>query len=137
MTNSKHIAKLIGPTLIVMTITEIMNPHIWDTVPATQTYLAGSLWFIAGLAIIRSHNRWALNWSVLITFIGWFALLGGTGRMFFPEPAQQSKTGQNAHIILAVQIVLLVIGIILTHKAYCPFKNKMSTKCPACYFKKS
>lgn len=121
MTNSKHIAKLLGPTLIVMTITEIINPHIWDTVPATQTYLAGSLWFISGLAIIRSHNRWALNWSVLITFIGWFALLGGTGRMFFPEAVQQGS--QNTIIVLALQIILLMAGLFLTLKAFSRSNN--------------
>jgi len=127
MTNSKHMAKLLGPTIVVMTISEMMNPHIWDTVPPTQTYLAGTLWFIAGLAIIRSHNRWAFRWSVLITFIGWFALLGGTGRMFFPVSVQTGESGQNASVILVVQIILLIIGMILTWKAFSPDKNKTTT----------
>ena len=126
MQNSKHIAKLLGPTLILMTISEMMNPRIWDTVPPTQTYLAGALWFIAGLAIIRSHNRWAFSWPVLITFIGWFAMLGGMGRMFFPESVQNGEAAQNASVILSVQIVLLLIGVILTFKAYVPDNKKKS-----------
>jgi hypothetical protein len=56
MSNSKHLAKLIGPFLIAITISEMINPHIWDTVAATQTFLAGSLSLLAGLAIIRNHN---------------------------------------------------------------------------------
>jgi hypothetical protein len=116
MTNSKRLAGLIGPTLIVLSISEALTSHIWLNVSATQTYLAGALWFIAGLSIIRTHNIWMLDWPVLITLIGWFAFLGGLGRMFFPQTAQEG--GQNTVIVLAFQITLLVIGIILTFVAY-------------------
>ena len=121
MTNSKRLAGLLGPTLVVMTISEMLNPHIWDTVLPTQTYLAGSLWFVAGLSIIRIHNHWAINWSVLVTVIGWFALLGGLGRMFFPETVQQGS--HHATIVIALQIVLLIIGIFLTFRAFSRSEN--------------
>lgn len=116
MANSKQLAGLIGPTLIVLSISEALNSKIWLTVPATQTYLAGALWFVTGLTIIRTHNIWVLNWPVLVTLIGWFAFLGGLGRMFFPQTAQEG--GQNKVIVLVFQIALLVIGIILTFVAY-------------------
>jgi hypothetical protein len=116
MKNSKELAGMIGPTLIALTITEVFNSHIWSTVSATQTYLAGSLWFIAGLSIIRNHNYWTTRWPVLVTLIGWFAILGGLGRMYFPQTA--SEGSQNTVIVLAFQIVLLLIGVILTIVAY-------------------
>jgi hypothetical protein len=116
MTNSKHIAGLVGPTLIALNISEMMNAHIWATVPVTQTYLAGALWFVAGLSIVRVHNHWIRGWPVVITFVGWFVMLGGLGRMFFPEPVQQGSSNSSA--VLAVQMVLLAIGIFLTFKAY-------------------
>jgi len=118
MTNSKHLAKLIGPFLIAMTISEMMNPHIWDTVAVTQTYLAGTLWLLAGLAIIRNHNYWVFSWKVLITIIGWFAIAGGIARMFFPAPVQNGEA--NNAIVIVLQIILLIIGIVLTFKAYWP-----------------
>ena len=116
MTNSKRLAGLIGPTLIALSVSEALTPQIWLQVPATQTYLAGALWFVAGLAIIRSHNTWSFNWTILITVIGWFALLGGLARMFFPQTSREG--GQNSFIVLAFQIVLLMIGIVLTFVAY-------------------
>jgi predicted phage tail protein len=116
MTNSRHIAGLIGPTLITITISEAMNSHIWATVPATQTYLAGSLCFVAGLSIVRAHNRWMGGWSVMVTLMGWFFILGGLFRMFAPEFAQQSV--QNTSAVFVLQMVLLAIGIFLTFKAY-------------------
>ncbi|MFV8326599.1 hypothetical protein [Flavobacterium sp. ZS1P14] len=124
MTNSKHIAKLLGPTLIVMNVSEAINSQMWATVPATQTYLAGSLWFLAGLSIIRAHNHWTLGWSVLITVMGWFIMLGGLSRMFFPEAVQQGA--QNVSVVLALQMVLLTTGIVLTFKAYSRDNNKTS-----------
>ena len=116
MTNSKQLAGLIGPTLIVLSISEAINSHIWINVSPAQTYLAGSLWLVAGLSIIRIHNHWKSGWHLLITLIGWFAFLGGAGRMFFPEPAQQGA--QNTSVVLALQMVLLAVGIILSYKGY-------------------
>ncbi|HEX9152446.1 MAG TPA: hypothetical protein VF842_10210 [Flavobacterium sp.] len=124
MTNSKYIAKLLGPTLIVMNISEAINSEMWATVSATQTYLAGSLWFVAGLSIIRAHNHWTLGWPGLITVMGWFIMLGGLSRMFFPKAVQQGA--QNGSIVLALQTVLLIIGIVLTFKAYSRDNNKTS-----------
>jgi hypothetical protein len=109
MTNSKQIAGLVGPTLIVMTISEALNAQIWANVPATQTYLAGLLWFVAGLAIVRVHNCWTGDWTVLITLIGWFAIFGGLFRMFATGLYQQRS--QNTTALLVMEIMLLAIGI--------------------------
>jgi uncharacterized membrane protein YhaH (DUF805 family) len=117
ITNAKRVAGLVGPTLIALNASEAMNPHIWSNI-AHITYLSGSLWFVAGLAILRAHHRWMLGWPVLITLVGWFVILGGLFRMFFPESAQQGV--QNTPIALAGQMVLLAIGIFLTYKAYWP-----------------
>jgi hypothetical protein len=115
ITNAKQIAGLVGPTLIALNASEAMNPQIWSNI-AHITYLSGSLWFFAGLSILRTHNRWMLGWPVLITLVGWFAALGGLFRMFFPASAQQGV--QNAPIVLAGQIVLLAVGLFLTFKGY-------------------
>jgi len=114
--DSRHTAKLLGPTLIALSASEMLNPHIWINVPATQVYLAGSLWLVAGLSIVCTHNRWAGGWPVLVTFMGWFAVLGGLFRMFMPEFAQQSVPSHS--VLLAVQTVLLAIGAYLTYKGF-------------------
>lgn len=116
MTDPKRIAGLLGPTLVVLSVSEAMNAHIWADVAITQTYLAGALWFVAGLSILRAHNRWTAGWPVLVTFVGWFAMLGGLFRMFAPEFAQGSTP--DASVVLGIQLVLLLIGLVLTLKAY-------------------
>ena len=113
MTNSRKIAGLVGPTIIVLTISEAMNFHIWAVNIAPVTYLNGTLLLVAGLAIIRIHNHWR-GWSVLVTLTGWFCILGGLYRMFVPE-APQAPQNTAAYIGLGI---LFVIGIFLTFKAY-------------------
>jgi hypothetical protein len=56
MNHSKRLAGLIGPSLIAITISEAINAHIWaNNIPAA-IHFNGALLFIAGLAIVRTHN---------------------------------------------------------------------------------
>jgi hypothetical protein len=115
MTNSKRVAGLVGPTLVAIAASEMINPDIWSAVTAPVTYQAGTLLFVAGLAIVSAHNRWTWSWPVIVTLVGWFAMGGGLFRMFAPALAQRGA--QNAGAVLAVQIALLAIGLVLTFKA--------------------
>jgi len=114
MTKSKEIAGLIGPTVIALTLSEAMNLHIWTTNIAPVTYLNGSILLVAGLSIVRAHNRWIRGWPVLVTLTGWFAILGGLFRMFAPDAPQAPQDA----ITYAGLVVLLAIGIVLTFQAY-------------------
>src|SRR5207248_356193 len=89
--SSKKLAGLIGPTLVVLAITEFINLDIWTTNVAQVIYLNGTLLFIAGLSIIRTHNCWIKSWRVLVTFLGWMAFLLGLYRMFVSEAKQAGK----------------------------------------------
>jgi hypothetical protein len=112
--NSKTIAGLAGPTLVVLTLSEAMNFHIWSVNIAPVTYLNGFILFVAGLAIVRVHNRWTVGWPVMVTLLGWGVLLGGLYRMFAPE-AQQAGDTAPTYVVLAIG---LVVGIVLTFNAY-------------------
>jgi len=116
MAETKHIARILGPTLVALSVSEAANPHIWIGVPATQVYLAGSLWLVAGLSIVCTHNRWSGGWPVLVTFMGWFAVVGGLFRMFAPEAAQRSVPGP--FVLLALQVVLFAVGAFVTYKGF-------------------
>lgn len=120
MTNSTRIAGLLGPTLIALSITEWMNLGVFvaSLGPSfgPHVYLNGTLLFIAGLAIVRAHNSWTLGWPVLITLVGWMAMLGGLTRMAAPVPAQEA--GRHPSLVHAQLVVLLMIGVVLTLKAY-------------------
>ena len=116
MTSSKQLAGLIGPTLIVITISETINVHIWAANIAPAIYLNGVLLFVAGLSIVRAHNHWVRGWPVMVTLVGWFAILVGLFRMFAPE--LQLAGAQNTSAVIAGTIIVLAIGVFLTFKTY-------------------
>lgn len=116
-TNSKNIAGLIGPSLIVITISETINAHIWAANIAPVIHLNGGLLFVAGLAIVRAHNFWVRGWSVVVTLVGWFVMLLGLLRMFAPELVLKGVQSTGSAFI-APTMGVLVIGIFLTIKAY-------------------
>ena len=116
MAQSKQVAALLGPSLIAVSITESINFDIFTNTSAHLVYLNGTLLFVAGLAIVRSHNRWTARWPVLITLMGWVFLLVGLVRMIAPVSTQQAVQYPTA--VLALTFLLFVIGSILTFNAY-------------------
>src|SRR5258708_21153688 len=84
MSNSKRIAGLVGPTIVAMLVSEfpLVQPHLYDAQIPPVVYLSGVLMFVASLTIVRAHNRWACDWTLLITLSGWFAVVLGLFRMF-------------------------------------------------------
>lgn len=119
MADSRHLAGLVGPTIIAMILSEneFVNPHLYDHQIPPVVYLSGTLLFVAGLSVVRAHNRWRGGWPVLVTLTGWFAILLGLLRMFTPGLYEQGAQ-QNAPALLAGEIVFLAIGVFLTLKAY-------------------
>jgi len=83
-------------------------------------FLSGILLLVAGIAIVRAHNIWAGGWPVLVTVLGWLAVLGGLLRMLFPTrfAAIAAGVGQSTGLIIAVTVVLLVLGAFLSFKGY-------------------
>jgi len=120
MERSKSIAGIVGPTLIVMVLSELRlwNPTLYDTQIVPLVYISGVLFFVAGIAIVRSHNIWILGWQTSLTIIGWLSVLLGLARMFFPHFYIAQFKNDNSAFIL--EILLILLGLFLTFKAYSP-----------------
>ena len=127
MTNSKHIAGLLGPVLIALSVSEALNLRLLTAEIGPNlvhvVYLNGTLLFVAGLSIVRVHNYWSGSWPVLVTLMGWISMLFGLIRMFAPISGAQlgldaQRPEENVTAVLALLIVLFTIGIVLTFRAY-------------------
>jgi hypothetical protein len=125
MHNSKNIAGLVGPVLVAMLVSEspLVQPHLYDAQIPPVVYLSGVLMFTAGLAIARIHNCWVRNWTVLVTLTGWFALSLGLFRMFAASLYLQSTANTSATVFMVLEGILLVLGLIMTYKAYASDKK--------------
>ena len=51
---------------------------------AGLTYLTGFMAVIVGFLVVHYHNFWKPDWTVLITIIGWIALVKGVCLIVFP-----------------------------------------------------
>jgi len=120
MQNSKRIAGLVGPTLVAMLVSEfpLVQPHLYDAQIPPVVYLSGTLMFVAGLAIVRAHNHWVRNWTVLVTLSGWFFLLLGLIRMFAANRYQRGSANMGAAVFIVLEGILLVFALIMTFMAY-------------------
>jgi uncharacterized membrane protein HdeD (DUF308 family) len=90
MPTSIFLAKLMGPIFLAVGGGMLANAALYRTIadeflrnPAL-IYLSGVLTLTAGLAIVLNHNLWTGDWRVLVTVLGWLAVLGGVLRIFAP-----------------------------------------------------
>jgi hypothetical protein len=114
MINSRQLAQLVGPTLSIMTLAEMINLSIWESTIPSVVFLNGTLFFVAGISIVRVHNFWINTWTILLTLIGWLTLSLGLLRMFFPSV---NRIGESisTYSLLAV---LFLVGLFLSWKGY-------------------
>jgi uncharacterized membrane protein HdeD (DUF308 family) len=126
---SKHselVASLAGPMLIATAGFLLLNrkhmPEMAQQISAdwVSVLLSGVLMLAAGLAIVRVHNVWEASWRVLVTLIGWLAVLGGAARMLYPRQIAglASDAMQHTTGIAVGAVFLLVLGTFLTLKGY-------------------
>ena len=120
MHNSRSIAGLVGPAIVATVVSEfpLVQPQLYDAQIPPVVYLRGVLMFVAGLAIVRAHHRWARDWTALVTATGWGLLLLGLVRMFAAGAYQRSSAATRPGVFMTLEGGLLVVGLVLTYKAY-------------------
>jgi hypothetical protein len=126
MQTSIFLAQLIGPVLLTGAISLFVNGErqramareFLESPPLI--YLSGILVMTAGLAIVLNHNVWALDWRILITLVGWMALIGGAFRiLFFDEVEKIGEKMLNRPWSLTIGgVVWLVIAVVLIYFGY-------------------
>jgi len=88
--HSRFIAALIGPVVMAVGLSMLMNPGIVaalsDDIAASPALMmtSGVIAMLLGLAIVKSHNRWK-GWPLAVTLVGWIAVIGGLLRVAVPD----------------------------------------------------
>ena len=126
MGTSIFLAKLIGPVCLVLGLALLINGAAFRTLageflnnPALM-FLSGVITLPAGLAVVLTHNVWAGDWRILITILGWLAVIGGAARILVPQRAvavgrTMLANPSTLHISTGVY---LVIGALLSFFGY-------------------
>jgi hypothetical protein len=90
---SIFLARLIGPFVLALGLAMLIRRAELRTLanevlasPALM-FITGLITFPAGLAIVLTHNVWTADWRVVVTLLGWLALLSGAVRILAPQAA--------------------------------------------------
>ena len=126
MANSIFLARLIGPIMLAVGIGIFVNAAVYRALAEeflrsrALIYLSGLLAMTAGLALVLTHNRWALGWAVIITILGWLLAIGGAVRIVCPQGTEKVGRAVLKHP-LGLQIsgaIWLILGLILSLYGY-------------------
>lgn len=98
----------------------LVQPRLYEEQIPPVVYLSGVLMFIAGLAIVRWHNLWQRDWTLLVTLCGWFFLALGLFRMFASGLYQQVSGNGSSLFSMIIEGILFTIGFLITWKTYTP-----------------
>jgi hypothetical protein len=126
MPTSLFIAKLLGPMFLVLGVALFARPEAFRALlrefvaSGIWMYMAGFFGLLGGLALILTHNVWALDWRVLITLIGWASLVRALVTIFAPQwiASIGAKLIEWRGVFAAAAVVDLVIGAILSYFGY-------------------
>lgn len=81
---------------------------------AVLIYFMGFITVIIGFFIVSYHNIWAFDWRLLITLIGWLALIKGIFLIVFPDVMQRvSDRFFSDRVIMIYPYVTLFFGLLL------------------------
>lgn len=77
--------------------------------------LGGITALIIGLLMIEYHNIWVQNWTVLITIMGWVALLKGVIFLIFPRWVVFFKPMLKPKNLNLLILPMVILGIVFAY----------------------
>ncbi len=126
MQSSLVIAQILGPMYVIVAVGLLVNAPTYQRIfeelfesPALA-YLGSLLALIFGLVILAFHHAWSTDWTLIVTLIGWLALIkgsllavcpGAVIRLSRPLMAKSARLRTWA-------AVPLVLGLFLSLKGY-------------------
>lgn len=79
----------------------------------TAMYLGGFVALIVGFTLITFHNDWVKSWEVIVTILGWLALIKGIMILAFPVTFQNLvKTWIRTKKMNVYAFVVIFFGLV-------------------------
>jgi len=125
METSVFLAKLIGPVFLVAGLSVLISPQRTRRLgrefidSEALIFLSGIITLPVGLAIVIVNNVWA-GWPVIITIIGWLAVLAGIARMLaFDGIRSIGRAMLDKTSLFAVPgAIMAALGAYLSYQGY-------------------
>lgn len=76
-------------------------------------YIGGVMALVIGFLIISSHNIWVKDWTVIITVLGWLAVVKGVMLLVFPKAMLNFSKGLMKKNLTIISVIVLILGGVL------------------------
>lgn len=126
MAISIFLAKVLGLYFVVIALWLLIRHRHTDMVmnemmssPGVLS-LAAILGLIFGVLIVVAHNIWHLNWTLIITLIGWIALVKAFFNLFLTDVARRffKVWLQSRTAMVITDIFMIIIGLFLLYHGF-------------------
>ncbi len=123
METSIFLAKFWGWYLIIFFLVLSFNPkrirQIFEDLKDQKfVILIAFMAIVIGLLNILFHNTWESDWTVIITLMGWGALLDGLLLLAFPNLIAKWLEYIHIKLVQVLYILMFLVGIFLLNMAY-------------------
>jgi vacuolar-type H+-ATPase subunit I/STV1 len=123
MDNSLFLAKFWGWYLIIFFLVLSLNPkrikQIFNDLKDEKfLIITAFVSIMIGLLNIIFHNIWDLSYKLIITLIGWFALIFGLALFILPKRTVAWLEIVNIKLVQVIYMLLFFIGIFLLNEVY-------------------
>lgn len=118
-----QIFQLFGLTFFAIGFGMVKNPKFVKNIlrelerSTASTFYGGLISLAIGYFLVSFHNVWSLNGSLIITIMGWIALVKGLALIMFPSNAMGLYKNVGKYAIYAGYFIV-VLGIIALYFGY-------------------
>ena len=120
-----HIFQAFGLVYVAVGLGMFFNAEYYKTLPdkflenPAVMYLGGGAAFIVGYCITAFHNVWVLDWPVIITVLGWMALIKGLCIFAAPNAMKaMTKKMLKAQALPGIGIIVAAVGLVFIYLGY-------------------
>jgi cytochrome bd-type quinol oxidase subunit 2 len=87
---ASKLAILAGSAFLVVGLSLFINPYVRTAMNDLVNnqgllWVTGLITFVMGTVMLALYNTWSKSWRVLVTIIGWLAVIKGAVLMLFPQ----------------------------------------------------
>ena len=119
-----YLAEIWGISIVVISLALLVNgkhlKHLFAAIETDESFfLWGFISLVIGVAMVLAYSVWVEAWQVIITLLGWAALLKGLCLLFAPEAMKRWAKKINCQKWMPFWlIVLLLIVLVITYLGF-------------------
>lgn len=125
METSILIAKIVAVVYLSFGLGLLLNKSLYQKLLNTMILdpsiriLGGFMAITIGFLILEYHNHWEANWTIVISIIGWLALIKGVLLLTFPKFISIVAPLFKSEVKLTyVGAFLIIIGLIFAYLGF-------------------